>query len=65
MPIKKTSLELDNKVDLELLGENLKYAIEREIEDNPLAVVEQTYKADPEKFYIHYYAELYYLENND
>jgi len=64
MPIKKSSLELDSKVDLELLGENLKYAIERETKDDPLTIVEQIYKADPEKFYIHYYTELYYLENN-
>lgn len=65
MPIKKTSLELSSKVDLELLGENLKYAIERETKDDPLAIVEGTYKSDPEKFYIHYYAELYFIENND
>jgi hypothetical protein len=65
MPLKKPSLELDSKVDLHLLGKNLKYTIERETNNNPFVIVEQIYKADPEKYYVHYYATLYYLENND
>jgi hypothetical protein len=64
MPLKKENLELNDKVDLELLGENLKYHIEKETKNDPLYIVEQIYKADPETFYIYYYSELYYAENN-
>ena len=53
MPLKKENLELSDKVDLELLGENLKYHIEKETEkDTPLTIAEKIYKSDPETFYI-------------
>jgi hypothetical protein len=65
MPLKKENLELSDMVDLELLGEKLKYHIEKETKDDPLYIAKQIYKADPETFYIYYYSELYYLENNE
>lgn len=65
MPLKKENLlELTDKVDLEFLGKNLKYHIEKETKDDPLYIAKTIYKSDPETFYIYYYLELYYAENN-